>query len=145
MKRRIPILLAAAGIAAIASTAAAAAPPDRDSGFRRGNDAYRLGEYDRAIALYREVLDEGWAGAALYYNLGNAYFKTGNLGRAVLNYRKAWDLSPGDPEIGKNLEYAREDLREDTSGLKAGFWSRVRRSVALLFPPAHWIDRKSVV
>jgi len=51
-------------------------------------------------------LKMGVESAALYYNLGGAYFKFGDLGHAVLNYQRARRLSPGDPDIEHNLEFA---------------------------------------
>ncbi|MCK4546863.1 MAG: tetratricopeptide repeat protein [Candidatus Eisenbacteria sp.] len=71
------------------------------------NEAYERGEYPQAIEIYRGILDGGLRSADLYYNLGNAYMKAGQLGWAVLNYERALRLNPRDADIQSNLEYTR--------------------------------------
>lgn len=68
--------------------------------------AYDQGNEDEAISLYRKILDEGYVSAELLFNLGNAYFKRGDAGMAVLSYRRAWHLAPRDPDILANLRFA---------------------------------------
>ncbi len=67
---------------------------------------YAKGNYQEAIKQYNEVLGEG-VSAALYYNLGNAYYRTENTTRAVLAYERALKLSPSDEDIRFNLQMAR--------------------------------------
>ena len=69
------------------------------------DSAYARGEYQQAIKDYEALLKEG-ASADLYYNLGNAYYRTENITRAVLNYERALLLSPGDRDIRFNLQIA---------------------------------------
>ncbi|MDH3423313.1 MAG: tetratricopeptide repeat protein, partial [Gemmatimonadota bacterium] len=73
----------------------------------RGNEAYQDEDYAGAIEAYQAVLDAGFRSAGLEYNLGNAYFKSGRLGRAILHWERALEASPGDPDIQANLELAR--------------------------------------
>lgn len=70
------------------------------------DSAYVNGNYQQAIAQYEALLKNG-ASAELYYNLGNAYYRTENITRAVLNYERALLLSPGDRDIRFNLQLAR--------------------------------------
>ena len=70
------------------------------------DSAYVRGQYQQAIAQYEELLKQG-ACADLYYNLGNAYYRTENIPEAVLNYERALLLSPGDRDIRFNLQIAR--------------------------------------
>ena len=70
------------------------------------DSAYVRGEYQQAIAHYEALLKQG-ASADLYYNLGNAYYRTENITRAVLNYERALLLAPGDRDIRFNLQMAR--------------------------------------
>lgn len=107
--------------------------------FREANALYGQGKYAEAAEAYRGIADRGFSGAALYYNLGNAYFKQGVLGRAVLNYRRAWKLSPGDPEIAKNLEYALENVRDDLAALPLPIWERARLLIVRQLPLGAWI------
>lgn len=77
----------------------AATKPEADSAYVNGN-------YQEAIKGYESLLKQG-ASAELYYNLGNAYYRTENITRAVLNYERALLLSPGDGDIRFNLQIAR--------------------------------------
>ena len=70
------------------------------------DSAYVRGEYQQAIKDYEALLKKG-ASADLYYNLGNAYYRTENITRAVLNYERALLLSPSDRDIRFNLQMAR--------------------------------------
>ena len=67
---------------------------------------YAKGNYQQAIKDYEELLKEGMS-AELYYNLGNAYYRTDNITRAILSYERAQMLSPGDADIRFNLQLAR--------------------------------------
>ena len=70
------------------------------------DSAYLRGEYQQAIKDYEDLLKKG-ASADIYYNLGNAYYRTENITQAVLNYERALLLSPGDRDIRFNLQLAR--------------------------------------
>jgi tetratricopeptide (TPR) repeat protein len=67
---------------------------------------YLRGNYQQAIADYKELLQKG-VSADLLYNLGNAYYRTDNLPMAILYYERALVLSPGDADIRFNLQFAR--------------------------------------
>ena len=70
------------------------------------DSAYVRGQYQQAIKDYEALLKQG-ASAELYYNLGNAYYRTENMTRAVLNYERALLLAPSDRDIRFNLQMAR--------------------------------------
>lgn len=73
---------------------------------KNADDEYKKGNYQQAIKDYEELLKKG-PSVELYYNLGNAYYRTDNMTRAVLNYERALLLSPGDDDIRFNLQMAR--------------------------------------
>lgn len=73
---------------------------------KNADDEYKRGNYQQAIKDYEELLKKG-PSVELYYNLGNAYYRTDNMTRAVLNYERALLLSPGDDDIRFNLQMAR--------------------------------------
>ena len=75
--------------------------------FKRANEYYAAKRYDGAIDRYHDVLRKGVESSVVFYNLGNAYFKNGDLGHAVLYYMKARRLNPSDEDIQHNLEFAR--------------------------------------
>jgi len=76
------------------------------SALNRANVYYEQANYDEAIKQYNSILETGWESGNLYYNLGNCYFKKGELGRAILNYEKARRLIPLDKDLESNYEYA---------------------------------------
>ena len=73
---------------------------------QNADDEYAKGNYQQAIKDYQEILKAG-VSSEIYYNLGNAYFRTDNITQALLAYERALQLSPGDNDIRFNLQYAR--------------------------------------
>ena len=117
--------------AAIMGVALAQAPSPTDL-MAEANAQYERGEYADAAQQYEALIDSGYEDAALYYNLGNAYFKNGDLGRAVLNYLRAEELSPRDPDIRANLEFARaRTVDRVESGGESLFGERVQRRASM--------------
>lgn len=79
----------------------------QDSTLKEAETAYTKEDYARAIELYEAVLDSVGESAAVYYNLGNAYYKAGRIAPAILNYERSLLLNPGDGDTRFNLEMAR--------------------------------------
>jgi len=103
------ILLAGLAVAVIALTSGGGA----DAGaVEAANQLYAAGHYAEAALIYEEQLAFGVQDSALYYNLGNAYFQQGDLGRAVLNLERAAQLNPRDADIQANLELVRGQTTE---------------------------------
>jgi tetratricopeptide (TPR) repeat protein len=71
------------------------------------NGLYESGEFGQAAQVYEQLVDQGYVDSVLFYNLGNAYYKQGDPGQAIVNYRRAQQLAPRDPEIRANLTLAR--------------------------------------
>lgn len=92
------------------------------------NRLYEAGQFAEAAAAYQALADTGVEDGAFYYNLGNAYLKANDLGRAILNYRRAQQLLPRDADVAANLRLARaqtrDQLEEVDSGLVVGFVRR---------------------
>jgi tetratricopeptide (TPR) repeat protein len=82
--------------------------------FPTANRLYSEGSFVAAGAAYEKMLEAGGATPALYFNYGNAEFKTGHLGRAIAAYRQAELLAPRDPDIRANLEFARGEVQGKT-------------------------------
>ncbi len=65
--------------------------------------------YRKAAMRYERIIKEGGIeNGKIYYNLGNIYFRMNDIGRAILNYRKAQQYMPDDINLKQNLAYARE-------------------------------------
>lgn len=105
------------------------------------NQAYRDGRYERALNHYEELLLSGVDNGKLHYNLGNAYQRTGQLGRAILHYSRAQKLLPGDADVRANLAIAHqlrvdpqidEENEEFTQSLQTLSWRIGYRSIFFL-------------
>lgn len=87
------------------------------------NQAYSAGRYPEAIELYDAAVQSGKTTAAVFHNLGNAWFRTGDFGKAVLNYERALALEPQHPEAEANLQLARDKAR--ALELRTTSWDRM--------------------
>lgn len=119
----------------------------QDEIFERGNQLYQEGDFSGAVESYEAVRAAGFESAALYYNLGNAYFKVGELGRSILEWERALVRGPGDPDVLANLELARS-LTADAVEPLPRFWlfsawsswvQWLPRSLLLLLVGAAWL------
>jgi hypothetical protein len=79
--------------------------------FAKANQEYAAGDFNAAINDYGELVRSGQDTPNLFYNLGNAYFRKKDFGRAILNYERALALDPRHPEAQANLRIARDDAR----------------------------------
>ena len=77
------------------------------SEFDQGNAAYAEGKFNAAITNYEALVKQNQISPALYFNLGNACFKTGQVGMAIAYYRLAHELAPRDTDVFNNLQMAR--------------------------------------
>ena len=75
--------------------------------FYKANALYEEGKYDEAIEVYTGLIDQGLESGNLYYNIGNCYFKKGELGKAIVNYERANKLIPDDSDLKSNHDFAR--------------------------------------
>lgn len=91
---------------------ARAAPADQQGLFEEGNRLYQDGDFAGAVARYGAVLEEGFESAELYYNLGNAHFRLGEIGKAVLNYERAARLDPASDDVRANLALVNQRLQD---------------------------------
>src|SRR6184192_647801 len=77
--------------------------------FDKANQEYAQGHFKEAVAGYETLVRSGPVSANLFYDLGNAYFRTGDFGRAILNYERALALERHHPEATANLQIARDE------------------------------------
>ena len=82
-----------------------------DLQFTKANQEYAQGHFKEAIAGYEALVHGGQWNANLFYDLGNAYFRTRDFGRAILNYERALALDQHHPEATANLQIARDESR----------------------------------
>lgn len=72
---------------------------------KNANDLYHSGKYENARLIYEQIEKDN-SSVALYYNLGNCYYRTNDLGHAILNYERAFVLDPSDEDVKHNLQIA---------------------------------------
>ena len=114
MKRLVVIPLAVLLIGVLSAIAPAT---QTTRTFMDGTEAYRNGDWPAAIAAFESLSDGGVNNGKLFYNLGNAYLKNDDLGRALLWYERALKRIPDDPDLHFNYDYALT-LTKDEGGEK---------------------------
>jgi tetratricopeptide (TPR) repeat protein len=82
-----------------------------DAEFAKANQQFAQGHFKDAIAGYEGLIRTGQASANVFYDLGNAYFRAGDFGRAILNYQRTLALDRRHPEATANLQLARDEAR----------------------------------
>ena len=118
--------------------------------FLNGVNAYNQGDYDQAIAQFRRITNNGIVNDKLYYDIGNAYFKQQDLGRAILWYERAHQLAPKDPDLKFNLDFARSQTEDKVDAEEGGlyrilfFWHYVLspsliQKIAILLNGLFWL------
>lgn len=155
--KRIKILLSTLTAAAMLLPAALHAQEGTSDGdavgalWKHATDAYSEKRFDEAIESFTRISEMGYGSAELYYNLGNAYFKagqgnisaagrpfaSGELGRAVLNYRRALKIDPSMSDAQYNLDLA-VDYTNDTDGVPEFVLARVWRSLRDMLSSNAW-------
>jgi tetratricopeptide (TPR) repeat protein len=109
--------------------------------FFQANASYRRGDYAEAAREYEQLLASGVRSGNVYFNLGNAYFKLGDNGKAILNYIRARRFLPRDPDVQANLAYA---VSLTGAGLcEAAWWEGLL--FPLLFPLARRVATQPLV
>ena len=127
MKMHLHILLAVAAAWIFTGSALAA---DISTEFNAANEMYAKGKFAEAADAYGKILQSKMVSPALYFNYGNAEFKSGNFGRAIAAYRQAAQLTPRDAEVRANLDFARNQVQGPS--LRESRWSRTVGWLGLL-------------
>jgi hypothetical protein len=95
----------------ISGSALGGAPPlDPQPAFDAANKLYEQGHYREAAAAYQGLIQGGMVSPGLYFNLGNAWFKAGQKGRAIASYLIGLRLRPRDPSLRFNLQFVRQEV-----------------------------------
>lgn len=87
------------------SLLAFAAMPSYASVAEEADSAYARKQYEEAARLYQNVISSEGSNAAIYYNLGNAYYQTGDYGNAMLSWLRARKLDPSNAKVNANIRY----------------------------------------
>jgi tetratricopeptide (TPR) repeat protein len=106
--KRIILAFCAIVCCGVSGAAAETAP----AMFNQANAAFEKGQYTEAAAMYESLAGRYGGNAALYFNLGNTYFRQQQMGKALLNYERAKRLAPRDRDVSYNLEFVRQQVKE---------------------------------
>lgn len=102
------------------------------------NKHYMEGEYRQAIQLYQQVLNKGIEAPGIYYNLGNAYYKTHQLAPAILNYERALLRNPSNEDIQYNLKLARSQIPDKIEKIPEFFINQWVKNLIDTFSSDTW-------
>ncbi len=102
---------------------------DGASDFTSANKLYAQGKFAEAATAYEKILQTGMQSSALLFNAGNAEFKAGYLGQAIVAYRRASLLTPRDAELRANLAFARNQVRG--ASVREDWWQNLFGSLTL--------------
>lgn len=101
--------------------------------FDDANKLYLDQKYDAAIQKYQSIINNGYENGEVYFNLGNAYFKTGQIAKAILNYERAKRFMPNDDDVQFNLRLANAQLIDKVDELPQLFIYRWLESLLTIF------------
>jgi hypothetical protein len=118
----------------IAGPAAGAQSPD--SAFARATELYRAGAFSDAAKTLESIVAQGVASGEVYYNLGNAYYRDGNVGRAILAFERAARLLPSDNDVAHNLRLARLKAVDRIDPVPEFFLMDWLRAISEVLPPS---------
>ena len=117
---------------------ASAAQASADSLWDAGTAAYSEGRWDTAAGAWTAIEAQGLESPELYYNIGNAFFKSSDYAHAILYYERALKLDPSYSDARFNLEFARESVQDRIESVPEFFLKTWVRKAGYLFPSDVW-------
>ncbi|MFZ5941937.1 MAG: tetratricopeptide repeat protein [Bacteroidota bacterium] len=109
-----------------------------DSAFVRAVESYDRGNFEESLELFRKIADNGETSAVLYYNMGNAAYRSNQLGYAVLYYEKALKEDPGMENAAVNLEFVSRYLEDHLESVPELFVRTWVKSLVRMFNAGTW-------
>lgn len=106
--------------------------------FLLANNAYNDSDHKRSIELYNEILTNGDESSDLYLNLGNAYFKNGELGKAILSYERGLKIDDDHEFLSQNLKYAQKQIKAPITTIPDFFLSRYWNAIVTSLGSTGW-------
>jgi hypothetical protein len=111
---------------------------DIDSLFLLANNLYQQGEYEQALGTYHAIILAGFESADLYYNMGNAAYRSNSIGHAILYYEKALKLDPAQEDAIHNLEFVSRYRLDTFEGVPSFFLGAWVKGFVQLFTEKTW-------
>jgi tetratricopeptide (TPR) repeat protein len=105
---------------------------------KEANQLYASNEFSKAIKIYENLAGQGLESSELYFNLGNACYKNGEIAKAVLYYERAKLLAPNDEDIQFNLDLVNQFVVDKIESLPRPFFVKWGQSIINIFPVNGW-------
>lgn len=106
--------------------------------FEKANTLYQQNKYTEAAGIYQQLISEGYTLEDLYFNAGNAYYKSNRTGQAIYNYEKALQLNPDNESVSHNLDLANQRVPGFTDELPLLFFQKWWQQWQHLHTPNGW-------
>ncbi len=117
----------------------------QEATYQRGMDAYANEQWPLAIQEFESILRDGFEAEILYYNLGNAYYRAGQVAGSVWAYEKALILNPNDDDARYNLALANLRVEDRIELPEIPFYIRLYRGIRESLTPGEWIRWVSII
>ncbi len=111
---------------------------DVSNTFEQAGELYKAEKYEEAASLYEQLIQKGYETPDIYYNLGNSYFRLGELAEAILYYERAKRLAPTDEDIDFNLNVAKANTIDKIEPTPKFFLTAWYESVVSILPSDTW-------
>ncbi|WP_080904391.1 tetratricopeptide repeat protein [Parabacteroides sp. Marseille-P3160] len=105
---------------------------------KEAESAYAKEDYSKAISIYEDLLKTYGNSAEIYYNLGNAYYKTNQIASAILNYERALLMNPGDGDVRFNIELAKQKTTDKIEPVDEFIFAKWFKSIQNLVSADTW-------
>ncbi|MBK6833179.1 MAG: tetratricopeptide repeat protein [Bacteroidetes bacterium] len=133
MKQKLSILLLALLLSCSASLFA-----DNTALLSSAKKSYDKAEYENAINDYKKIVASGEVSSELYYNLGNAYYKNNEIGKAIYHYQLAHKLNPSDEDVKHNLTIANKRTVDQIEIKENYFAKNIESGILHIFSTTGW-------
>ena len=107
--------------------------------FNRGLDLYNQGKYSEAISQFKLIIENGEHSDALYFNLGNSYYKINDLANSIYYFEKALKLNPNDKDVLNNLSFSQNMLVDKIDKLPVNQVSEFFNSISNALTINQWL------
>ena len=104
--------------------------------FQEANQNYSEGRFDEALETYLELAEAGFSSGPLSYNIGNCYYRQGEIGKSILFYERAQLLMPGDEDLAHNLELSQLKVIDKITAMPEFWLIRLWRGAVHLLSPS---------
>ena len=106
--------------------------------FEKANLLYNNAQYVESLENYKKIIDSGYQSAAIFYNMGNCYYKINDVANAILFYERSILINPADEDVRNNLQMVRNSLIDDIDQVPESFFISKLNSVSSLYSYNTW-------